>query len=170
MNTDALPVNLTPTAAGDAPEPVIPPAVAAPTALTDVTGTNQPDADLTEPDVAVWLRQVLDQVDATARAAVAGEWRPFERGAKWTVRAGIKPIVFSDRDTVQHILNHTPRQTITRVAAQRRIVNECSAALTGRRLYGGRHGLPGMLATVILAELASQYRDWPGYDPTWAPW
>lgn len=117
-------------------------------------------------DLIDWLRAVLDEDEAAARAATPGPWWAHRQGDE----AIVSPGVAMDREEggvsledATHIALHDPAAVLADIVAKRAILDTYTAWVTIMG-SGAKHSV--RLAFVVRT-LASGYRYRPGYNPAW---
>lgn len=118
-------------------------------------------------DLIDWLRAVLDEDEAAARAATPGPWWAHRQGDE----AIVSPGVAMDREEggvsledATHIALHDPAAVLADVAAKRSVLD----AYTARADLAGRGGLVNRDPLgFVVRTLASGYRYRPGWRAEW---
>ncbi|GAA1766354.1 DUF6221 family protein [Streptomonospora arabica] len=146
--------------------------------------------------MVAWLRSVWDADEQAARAATDGPWEIDEDGGIQGRRPGMSPdpemdpmVDVDDRESGDrtHMARHDPRDTLTRIQAERRIVDQYEqarkAASDERLKYRGSSGDTSSVLLTMMHEhdsiistleqavraLASGYRHRAGWQQGWAP-
>jgi hypothetical protein len=126
-------------------------------------------------DLVTFLRERLDEREATAREATEGPWRWVDPGGKVKqalvsgFRAGehrfVLPVasgdIYPSKFDAAHIALNDPQFVLDDVAAKRRIVDLCAHNLEFED-YGWS------VAEPVLKLLAAPFAQHPDFDPAWA--
>lgn len=112
-------------------------------------------------ELVEWLRGVLADDEAAARAATPGHWGASGHSV---ITSDDIEIIEASRADSAHIARHDPAQVLADVAAKRKILD----AYTARADLVSRGGLTNRDPLGFVARtLASAYRHRPGWKDEW---
>lgn len=112
-------------------------------------------------DLIDFLKARIDEDEAAAKAASAGEWRAYADGTIFDAHSGQVASSVASWN-LPHIARHDPARVLADVAAKRAIVDAVLPYSTGGQSQSCREDM-------VLLYLAAVYADHPDYRQEWKP-